>query len=220
MFFLKKNLYIFFAVPPHLNFHDVDRVYLSGMLEALPWNISRDVDMELHEKLRYPEQLRYGKEHDLLPKLAVKLKMKNTLQFDKVQRHLAALSRVAIDNKSDYNCAIQSVTLQLKTPRNLKNDTVQHQIAAHMIEDYTFYYPKMKKYLEQHNLSYSAYIMYLYSSNIWADEYMLGALRRMFGLKISVISLAYDVIWNIFHDSGLPHVVIVANGAILERSTV
>ena len=41
---------------------------------------------------------------------------------------------------------------------------------------------------------------------------MLGVLGRMFGLKISVISPTYDAIWNIFHDSGLPHVVIVANG--------
>ena len=135
------------------------------------------------------------------------------MQFDKVQRHLGALSRVVVDTKADYNSAIWSVTLQLKTPRNLKNDAVQHQIVAHMIEDYTFYYPKIQRYLRQHNLSYSAYIMYLYSGNIWADKYMLGALGRMFGLKISVISPTYDVIWNIFHDSGLPHVVIVANGS-------
>ena len=81
-----------------------------------------------------------------------------------------------------------------------------------MIEDYIFYYPKMQRYLKQHNQSNSAYIMYLYSGNIWADKYMLGALGRMFGLKISVISPMYDVIWNIFHNSGLPHVVIVTNG--------
>ena len=124
MIFFKEKFVHLFAVPPHLNFHDVDRVYLSGMLEALPQNIFRDVDMELCEKLQYPEQLRYEKEFDLLPKLAVKLKLKNTLQFDKVQRHLGVLSRVAIDTKVDYNCAIQSVSLQLKTPRNLKNDAV------------------------------------------------------------------------------------------------
>ena len=94
------------------------------MLEALPRNISGDVDMELCDKLQYHEQLRYGKERDLLPKLAIKLKLKNTLYFYKVQRHLGALLRVAIDTKADYNCAIRSVMLQLGTPRNLKNDAV------------------------------------------------------------------------------------------------
>ena len=70
----------------------------------------------------------------------------------------------------------------------------------------------MQKYLNAHNLSYSAYILYLYLGIIWADEYMLGALGRMFDVKISVVSPAYDDVWNIFHESGLPHVVIVANG--------
>ena len=70
----------------------------------------------------------------------------------------------------------------------------------------------MQKYLNAHNLSYSVYILYLYSGIIWADEYMLGALGRMFDVKISVVSPAYNDVWNIFHESGLPHVVIVANG--------
>ena len=82
----------------------------------------------------------------MLPALAIKLKLKNVLHFEKVQGQLGLLSRVAIDTKQDYNSAIRSVTLQLKLPKHLKNDAVRHQIAAHMIEDYNFYYPKMQKY--------------------------------------------------------------------------
>ena len=181
------------------------------MLEALPHHIAKDVDMALHEKLWYPTQFRYGKECEMLPALAIKLKLKNVLHFEKVQRQLGLLSRVTIDTKQDYNCAICLVNLQLKLPKYFKNDAVQHQIAAHMIKDYNFYYQKMQKYLNAHNLSYSAYILYLYSGIIWADEYMLGALGRMFDVKISVVSPANANMWNIFHESGLPHVVIVAN---------
>ena len=182
------------------------------MLEALPCHIAGDVDVTLHEQLQYPTQLRYGKEREMLLALAIKLKLKNVLHFEKVQRQLELLSRVVIDTKQDYNSTIRSVTLQLKLMKHLKNDAVRHQIAAHMIEDYNFYYPKMQKYLNAHNLSYSAYILYLYSGIIWADKYMLGALGRMFNVKISVVSPAYDDVWNIFHKSRLPHVVIVANG--------
>ena len=81
-----------------------------------------------------------------------------------------------------------------------------------MVEDYIYYYPKMHKYLDKNKLSYSSYIMNLYSGHIWADEFMLGALGRMLNLKITVVSPAYDDIWNIFHKSALPQVVIVANG--------
>ena len=144
----------------------MDRTYLLGMLEALPHHIAGDVDMALHEQLWYPTQLRYGKECEMLPALAIELKVKNVLHFEKVQRQLGLLSRVLIDTKQDYNCAIRLVTLQLKLPKKLKNNAVQHQIAAHMIKDYNFYYPKMQKYLNAHNLSYSVYILYLYSGII------------------------------------------------------
>ena len=64
----------------------MDRTYLSEMLEALPCHIAGDVDVTLHEQLRYPTQLRYGKEREMLPALAIKLKLKNVLHFEKVQR--------------------------------------------------------------------------------------------------------------------------------------
>ena len=59
---------------------------------------------------------------------------------------------------------------------------------------------------------FSSYIVNVYNGNIWVDEFMLGAIARMFDIKIMVISPAYDDVWNVFHQSGLPHVVIVSNG--------
>ena len=182
------------------------------MFQVLPDSIGGDIDKELSENLRYPSQRRYGKERDLLPPLAVKLKLKNMPEFEKVQRQLGQLKRVGIDTKADHNCAIHAVTLQVKLPKHCTNDTVRHQLAEHMVEDYIYYYPKMCKYLDRNKLSYSSYIMNLYSGHIWADEFMLGALGRMLNLKITIVSPAYDDIWNIFHTSALPHVVIVANG--------
>ena len=184
------------------------------MLSVLPGDISGDYNMELHnDKLKYPEQPKYGKEAELLPSLAKKFKLKNLEQFENVQRHLHQLSRCGIDTRSDYNSAIRAVMLQLKIPKNVKSDVLRHQIAAHMAEDYTFYYPKMKEYLKHHKLSYGAYVMQIFSGNIWADEFVLGAIGRMFDIKISVISPYYDDVWRIFHDSALPHVVIISNGS-------
>ena len=97
----------------------MDHTFLSGMLEALPCHIAGHVDMALHEQLRYPTQLRYGKECEMLPALAIKLKLKNVLHFEKVQRQLGLLSRAAIDIKQDYNCVIRLVTLQLKLLKKL-----------------------------------------------------------------------------------------------------
>ena len=62
-----------FLAPPHLNFHDIDMTFLSGILHTLPRSISGDAEMQLREKLQYPKQIKYGKESKLMPSLAVKL---------------------------------------------------------------------------------------------------------------------------------------------------
>ena len=47
--------------------------FISEMLQALPHSLSGDAELELHEKLQYPKQIKYGKDAELLPSLAVKL---------------------------------------------------------------------------------------------------------------------------------------------------
>ena len=80
-----------------------------------------------------------------------------------------------------------------------------------MTQEVSFFYPKMKDYLEEINLSFNAYIMHVYNGNIWADEYMIGALGKMFNIKISVISPYYTDIWNLYYDSRMPDVILVSN---------
>ena len=94
--------------------------FILGMLEALPHSLSSDAESEIHEKLQYLKQMKYGKDAELLPSLAVKLRLKSTLEFEKVQRQLGHLSRVAIDVRADHNSAICAVILQLKLPKKCK----------------------------------------------------------------------------------------------------
>ena len=70
----------------------------------------------------------------------------------------------------------------------------------------------MKEYLEENQLSFNAYIKNLYSGNIWADEYIIGGLAKMFNIKISIVTPYCSDIWNVFHNSTMPDVVLVANG--------
>ena len=80
-----------------------------------------------------------------------------------------------------------------------------------MTHEVSFFYPKMKDYLEEINLSFNAYIMHVYNGNILTDEYVIGALGKMFNIEISVISPYYTDIWNLYHDSGMADVILVSN---------
>ena len=41
---------------------------------------------------------------------------------------------------------------------------------------------------------------------------MLMAISRMWNISISIVSLTYKSMWNLFHDSKSPNIVIVSNG--------
>ena len=70
----------------------------------------------------------------------------------------------------------------------------------------------MEAYLKKYSISYNAYVKDIYNGTIWADNYMIGALSRMFNVKITVVSPYYSDVWNVFHRSGIPDVIIVSNG--------
>ena len=80
-----------------------------------------------------------------------------------------------------------------------------------MVEQVNFY-PITKDYLNDIRMPFKTYIRQLYRGNIWGDKYMLGAFRKMCNIKISVISPYYTDIWNVFHDSAIRDIVLIANG--------
>ena len=81
-----------------------------------------------------------------------------------------------------------------------------------MASEVVFFFPIMEEYLKKICISYNVYVKGIYHGTIWADTYMIGALSRMFSIKITVISPYYADVWNVFHRSAIPDVVIVSNG--------
>ena len=100
----------------------------------------------------------------------------------------------------------------LKTPKGLTSQIVHHQLAQYMVSEVVFFFPIVKEYLEKHCISYNSYVKGIYHGTIWADKYIIGTLSRMLNIKITVISPYYSDVWNVFHRSTIPDVVIVSNG--------
>ena len=89
---------------------------------------------------------------------------------------------------------------------------VQHQLAEYMASEVLFFFPIMEGYLKKYSISYNAYVKGIYNGTIWADNYMIGVLSRMLNVKITVVSPYYSDVWNMFHKSAIPDVIIVSNG--------
>ena len=112
----------------------------------------------------------------------------------------------------DDNSLIRSVIVELKTLKDLMSQIVHYQLAQYMASQVVFFFSIVKEYLEKHCISYNLYVKGIYHGTTWADEYIIGALSRMLNIKITVISLYYSDVWNVFHRSTIPDVVIVSNG--------
>ena len=148
-----------------------------------------------------------------LPKQCQVLKLHTAEQLLVVNKHLDRYRRCCVTTMADHNNLIRAVLVQLKTTKGLTSEILRHQISEYMANEVVFFYPIMKEYLRKLKIGYNTYIKLLYQGNIWADEFMLGAIRRMFNIKISVISPYYTDVWNVFHKSPLPDVIIVSNGS-------
>ena len=75
-----------------------------------------------------------------------------------------------------------------------------------------FFFPQIEEYLKTKKISYYTYLEKVFNGDIWDDEYILGAVAKMWNIQIIVISPSYKDVWEVFHDGGDPHVVLISNG--------
>ncbi|MCG8623281.1 MAG: hypothetical protein MJE68_14975, partial [Proteobacteria bacterium] len=183
------------------------------MLQEVAPKYSGDVNSVIPSDMKYPEQFQYGEKHKHLNPAVKRLKLRSSNDFNRVNKYLEKLDRVTIQSDPGNNNMLDCIRVQLHIPSNFTNDMMWHQVASYMIEIVDFLYPKMEEYLKKKNLSFNAYVMGVYSGVIWADEFVLGVIGKMYNIRISVVSPFYSDVWNVFHD-GIqpPDVVLVANG--------
>ena len=75
-----------------------------------------------------------------------------------------------------------------------------HQLALCFFESEEFLHPQMKRYLDANNLTYSSYVIGIYNGDIWADEFITGAISMMFNIRISIISPYFMNIWHVHRE--------------------
>lgn len=68
------------------------------------------------------------------------------------------------------------------------------------------------RYLDETGMSFTSYVKNVFIGNIWGDYVILGAISKMWNICVTVLSPNYKIPWRLFHNSGLPHVVLVCNG--------
>ena len=187
-------------MPIHLEYHDVDPTFISGMLGQIADEYCGQYSVHVPEQVMYPEQVVYTEKHKYLHPTVKKLKLRTSSDFNRVNRFLEKLGRVGIPTDEGNNNMFRAVRIQLHVPAKFDDEMFRHEIASYMIEIVDFLFPIMKDYLDNLGISFNTYIMAVYNGRIWADEYILATIGKMFNIRISVISPFYSDVWNVYHD--------------------
>ena len=112
---------------------------------------------------------------------------------------------------------LHAILKQMYVPNNYTVKDFRSQISAFMACEVHYFYPWMSNYLNQKGLTYESYIIGVSLGDISADQFMLLAITRMWNISISILSPAFNTIWNLFHESKNPSIVIIGNGREFDK---
>ena len=114
--------------------------------------------------------------------------------------------------KPGRNSLLNSILQQIYAPTAYQAEIFRMQIAVHLVKYADEFMGVLDKFLEQKKLGFVDYVFAVARGEVWADEYIIAAITRMWNISISIISPGYNNEWKVFHDRELAHVYVVANG--------
>ena len=184
-----------------------------------------DLDLKSKKELQYPgapnkkQRIQDAVEGPITDTIR-ELGLKTVHEYSRICRKLKQYGRVPVPidgHKEGCNGPLKAVLVQLNIPQGYKTNMFRHWIVSYMAENVSYFHPRMRSYLKRHNMYYNSYLWQVFNGSIWTDRYMLGAITRMLNVTISIVTPASGLVWNVYHDSATPDIVLIANGVDFEK---
>ena len=141
--------------------------------------------------------------------MAQKLRFKFEKQYDSIKKDLDTLGWSPIQV---MNCPFEAICIMVYTPPEYNAYMLRHQACCFMAEFVHVFFPLMKNYLEEWKIGFTMYLEKMFTGEIWCDEFVLATIRKMWQIRITIVSPFYAPPWDIFHNGSTPHVVLITNG--------
>ena len=120
------------------------------MFEVMSIEYSGKVEMQLGDELKYPKQIEYSSLEEHLSDMYKIWNLWHLWELQEIDKKLAQFHPCVVPTEGDRNNMFWAVLLQLHIPKGLIPNIVRHQVAEFMTEQVSFFYPKMKDYLDCH----------------------------------------------------------------------
>lgn len=195
-----------------MKFIDITEHYLQGFLEALPLKYKQELIPWPDDRL-YKHPPRYTPDKSAeMDETAKKLFLASNDDYQLIQNWLQLLDREPIEVEANQYCVYSAILKQFAHPKGYTVSKFKLHIAYYIGYYLDFFEPYISPILEKTGQSVYSYIMNIAIGKNWGDRIVVGAISRMFQVKITILSPHYKTPWKVFHPSGLPHIVLIMNG--------
>ena len=171
---------------------------------------TKNYEAPLDKRFRFPVESYHHVQE--LSEAAIKLRMRKQHEYESVKKDLDTLGRSPIQVTPGINSPFNAICVQVFTPGNFNGSMLRHQAVLYMAEFAFFFEPIMATYLKEHKIGYTTYLEKMFTGEIWCDEFILGAIAKMWNIKITIVSPFFSPPWDLFHKGDEPHVILVTNG--------
>ena len=132
--------------------------------------------------------------------------------YELIHNWLQLLEREPVKVDANQHCVYSAFLQQLAHPKGHTVLKFKLHIAYYIAYYLDFFKPYIVPILKKTGQSVYSYIMNIAIGKNWGDRVVVGAISRMFQVKVKILSPHYKNPWKVFHPSGLPHVVLIMNG--------
>lgn len=127
--------------------------------------------------------------------------------------------RIPTVTRSDGDCLFESILSQIQHPVDYTPRMLRRQAAMYMLKDPDFFKPYVEmvcssKEIDQEGVhhKFESYVTNLFKGTLWGDNLVCGAISKMFGVHISIVSPKFKEPLPIYHNTKKPHIVVCVNG--------
>ena len=119
------------------------------MFDVMASHYSGEEEMELNDNLKFPKLIEYKLGEDKLPDHFKDMQLRHSRHWKEIEKKLTEYDRCIVPTEGGKNNLLRSVLLQIHIPKGLQANIVRHQLAEFMTQNVSFFFPKMKEYLEE-----------------------------------------------------------------------
>ena len=175
-----------------LSFWNVSNSYIEGFLETLPERLKGSYKEWPHYRGYRKPPTYTNDQYWKLDMETMNLHLTSDEDLGIIKNWLQLYQRVPTKESCDQLVLYRAFLNQIKHPKEYTARMCRSHVAMFILQNVDFFEHHLKYLLNKTDQTFENYIRNIINGTIWGDYIILGALGKMFNVKVTVLSPCYS----------------------------